>query len=300
MRPRAGRRPGSRRASCRIRRNRVAPSARLTASSRSRVLARASSRLATLTQAMRSTNPTAALSAISAGFTSRVTTSPRGRTVQPQAAGVRGRMTCDEARRESPSSACASVTDAPGARRPTSVNPLIQEPGADSRGIHTSTRSSAWFAAGRTRRKPGRMTPTTCTSKLLTVSRRPITSRIALQATLPQLVTDHDALDDDAVRILCGDEGSPERQRRGAEERQQIVCHPGRGDALHHTVDLEARVTALDLGDARDQPALRSHVEHSARLMSRRSAAPACRPRRRGCGQRRDKGASATARCAPR
>ena len=88
--------------------------------------------------------------------------------------------------------------------------------------------------------------------------------RIALQATLPQLVTDHDALDDDAVRILCGDEGSPERQRRGAEERQQIVCHPGRGDALHHTVDLEARVTSLDLGDARDQPALRSHVEHCA------------------------------------
>ena len=66
-------------------------------------------------------------------------------------------------------------------------------------------------------------------------------------------------------RVLCGDERSPERQRGGAEERQQIVGHPGRGDALHHAVDLEARVTSLDLGDARDQPALRSHVEHSAR-----------------------------------
>ena len=90
-------------------------------------------------------------------------------------------------------------------------------------------------------------------------------ARIALEATLPQLVADDDAFDDDAVRVFRGDERSPERQRGCAQERQQIVRHPGRGDALHHAVDHEARVTSLDLGDARDQPALRSHVEHSAR-----------------------------------
>jgi hypothetical protein len=62
-----------------------------------------------------------------------------------------------------------------------------------------------------------------------------------------------------------GDQGSSERQRGGAEDRQQIVGHPGRGNAFHHAVDLEARVTSLELGDARDRPGLRPDVEDRAR-----------------------------------
>ena len=89
-------------------------------------------------------------------------------------------------------------------------------------------------------------------------------SRITLEAAQPQLVADDDALDDDAVGVFRGDERSPERQRGCAQERQQIVGHPGRGDALHHAVDRKTPVTSLGLGDARDQPALRSHVEHRA------------------------------------
>ena len=88
-------------------------------------------------------------------------------------------------------------------------------------------------------------------------------ARIAPETALPQLVADHDACDRDAVRIFAGDQRPPE-QRRGAEERQQIVGDPGRGDPLHRAVDQEAGIASLRRGDARDQPALRAHVEHCA------------------------------------
>jgi hypothetical protein len=70
---------------------------------------------------------------------------------------------------------------------------------------------------------------------------------VALEPTLPQLVTDHDAQDDDVARVLCVDERAPERQGRRAEERQHLVGHSGGWVALHDAIDSDARVAALDL-----------------------------------------------------
>ena len=125
-------------------------------------------------------------------------------------------------------------------------------------------------------------------------------SRIAVESPLPQIVADDDALEDDVVRVFRGDKRSPERQRRCAEERQQVVGHPDRGDALHRAVDLETRVPSLGLGNGRYQSALRSHVEDCARRGVGARQCPRVSLDGDDAGPRPDKAAAATARRARR
>src|SRR6185295_18161616 len=85
--------------------------------------------------------------------------------------------------------------------------------------------------------------------------------KIAVEPTLPQLVADHDALHGNAVGIFRRDERAPARERRGAKEREQVVGHSRRGDALHFAVDLEARIASLHLRETGDQAALFASIE---------------------------------------
>ena len=86
---------------------------------------------------------------------------------------------------------------------------------------------------------------------------------IALEPALPELMTDHDAARERAALILRLDQRAPERHR--SQHRQHIVCSTGRGDAFHHIVHDEARVTALDRRDVRDETALLSQIERAVR-----------------------------------
>ena len=61
-------------------------------------------------------------------------------------------------------------------------------------------------------------------------------------------MTDHDAHDDYAARVLLAGERAAAGQRR-AEQWQQAVSRAGSGDTLHHAVNLDARVASFDLGD---------------------------------------------------
>ena len=88
--------------------------------------------------------------------------------------------------------------------------------------------------------------------------------RVAMKSPLPQLVTDHDAQDDEAAAVLLADERAAESQRR-AEQRQQIVGRAGRCDPLHHAVDVDHRVAAFDLGDVRNGATPLPQIEHHAR-----------------------------------
>ena len=103
---------------CRIRRRRPAPTAARTTSSRPRAAARASSRLATLAQAISNTNATAASSTNNVCRVSPTTTSCSGTAAMPLSALLSG-YCC--ARRDAMAdiSDCACAGDTPGASLPT-------------------------------------------------------------------------------------------------------------------------------------------------------------------------------------
>ena len=103
---------------CRIRRSRPAPTAARTTSSRPRAAARASSRLATLAQAISSTNATAASSTNSVCRVSPTTTSCSGTTAMPFSPLLSG-ILLRQPSGDAVISAWACATDAPGASRPT-------------------------------------------------------------------------------------------------------------------------------------------------------------------------------------
>ena len=102
--------------SCRATRPRVAPSAVRIASSRRRALARASSRLATLAHAMRSTNPTAPSSTRSGVRTSPVRFSRSETALMPRSLSSVGYSRARAAAMPS-SSACACFSDVPALSR---------------------------------------------------------------------------------------------------------------------------------------------------------------------------------------
>ena len=105
-------------------RQRFAPSARRTASSRCRVVERARKRLARLAQAMSSTSATAPSSRNAAGRMSASSAAAHGVAVSDQPSYSRKalRLAASVRAARAASSAFAAASDAPGRRRPTTVN----------------------------------------------------------------------------------------------------------------------------------------------------------------------------------
>ena len=153
-------------------RPRAAPSAPRTASSRRRAMPRARSRPATLTQAISSTSPAAAVSTSSAGRWSRTISSCSG-TTRPTKAGAAfaarpapgGAPPMSGCRRIASTSAAACAGDTPGRRRPSaekanetaSVRPSPFSTGAEgcmTMGVQSSS-------SGPGNANPSASTPTT-------------------------------------------------------------------------------------------------------------------------------------------
>ena len=202
-----------------MRRRRVAPSAARIVSSRCRVVARASSRLATFAHAISRTNDTAASRTSAASFTPRTTWSRSGTSRNRRPVLNRGYFAASPAADVSASArAWPSVT--PSFRRPST--PIDRAPRAKRRpsngsapsGIHRSV------AAGKVRNeKPAGNTPTTCTARPSSVSVAPTASAAPAKRRCHRRVADE--RDGRSARTLFRGASASARARAGRRARRR-------------------------------------------------------------------------------